>query len=110
MTFLERLQAAQLPVIYADETGALETGATTPEQWQQIQDIILEHFRPIEYTELLQHRIDKQAVKNAYTIMITRLEQIQAATSPTNAQIVQAVKDEALYIERIIKLLKTILT
>lgn len=56
---------------------------------------------------------DKTALQTArteYQNMITRLEQIQAASNPTNAQIVQAIKDEALYIERIMKVIRRILT
>ncbi len=59
--------------------------------------------------------IDEQALKDAYQNMIARLEQIQnAGTIPfTQAgfnQVVQAGKDEALYIERIMKVLKTLFT
>lgn len=54
--------------------------------------------------------IDKQAIRDAYVNMIARLEQIQAASNPTNAQIVQAIKDEALYIERVMKVIKTLVT
>lgn len=50
-----------------------------------------------------------QSIKLAYQNMITRLEQIQTTSNPTNTQVIQAVKDEALYIERIMKAIKTII-
>lgn len=53
---------------------------------------------------------NREQVKTEYQNMIARLEQIQAAVNPTNAQIVQAVKDEALYIERIMKVIKSLVT
>lgn len=53
---------------------------------------------------------DMQQVKTEYVNMINRLEQIQAAVSPTNAQVVQAIKDEALYIERIMKVIRRLVT
>ena len=53
---------------------------------------------------------DRSQLKSTYQNMITRLDQIQAASNPTNAQIVQAIKDEALYIERIMKVIKTVVT
>lgn len=53
---------------------------------------------------------DRLQMKAEYQNMITRLDQIQAASNPTNAQIVQAIKDEALYIERILKTFRRMLT
>lgn len=41
--------------------------------------------------------------RDDYQAAITRLEQIQAAVNPTNAQVIQAVKDLAKYQEIIIK-------
>lgn len=62
-----------------------------------------------ETTQALQRREYRQAIKDEYQNMITRLDQIQAAVNPTNAQVVQAIKDEALYIERIMKEIKNII-
>lgn len=45
-------------------------------------------------------------IRAEYQTMITRLNQIQIANNPTNAQIVQAIKDVALYEERILKAIK----
>jgi len=52
---------------------------------------------------------NKQALKNAYQDAITLLEQIQNATNPTNAQVVQAVKKEAEIIEKLLKVIKQII-
>lgn len=59
--------------------------------------------------------IDEQTIRDAYQTMITRLEQIQNAgaipfTSAGFNQVVQAVKDLALYEERIMKVLKNLVT
>lgn len=53
----------------------------------------------------------RSQIKTEYTNMINRLEQIQGAgsipfTSAGFAQVVQAVKDEALYQERLLKFVK----
>ena len=42
-----------------------------------------------------------QAAKTA----ITRLQQIQAAASPTNAQVIAAIRDMALYDEHVIRII-----
>lgn len=110
MTLFSELQVAGIPVIKATETGEIETGPLTPEQDTQLSDIVLQYFNPTAYSELLQDRANKQALQDAYLTMIARLEQIQAATSPTNAQVIQAIRDEALYIERIMKIIKRMVT
>jgi hypothetical protein len=109
MTFFETLQAAGLPVLSADESGTVTMGNMTQEQEQTFNDACLQYFHPVEYAELVQYRADKQVIRDAYSTMITRLEQIQSVSSPTNAQVIQAIKDEALYIERIMKFLKVML-
>lgn len=48
-------------------------------------------------------------VKTEFQTMLARLNQIQTATNPTNAQVIQAIKDEALYIERIMRLLRRVI-
>lgn len=53
---------------------------------------------------------NNQAVKDAYLDMVNRLEQIQSAANPTNAQVIQAIKDESLYIERLMKVIKALVT
>jgi hypothetical protein len=58
---------------------------------------------------------DRQQIKDAYINMLARLEQIQNAgaipfTQAGFNQVVQAVKDEALYIERIMKVIARLIT
>lgn len=106
MTLFEKLQAAGLPVISATEDGQVTMGVMTDEQRQEFQDILLEHFQASEYAELQASRINLQNLKDEYLNMIARLEQIQNAINPTNAQVIQAIKDEALYIERIMKVVR----
>ena len=43
--------------------------------------------------------VDEAAVKTA----LTRLSQIEGATSPTNAQVIQAVRDIAQYLRKTIR-------
>jgi len=52
---------------------------------------------------------DKDQTKAAYQVMITRLEQIEGAASPTNAQVIAAVRDLATYQKRIMQYLKAVL-
>lgn len=54
--------------------------------------------------------MDLAALKDAYLTMLARLEQIQSASNPTNAQVIQAIKDLALYEERIMKVIKNMAT
>jgi hypothetical protein len=109
MSILDQLTAAGLPVISAEENGNIIMGPMTPEQDAQFNDLTLQYFNPTAYQDLLQQRADTQALRDAYVTMINRLEQIQSASNPTNAQVVQAIKDEALYLERIMKVLRKML-
>lgn len=106
MTLYEKLLAAELPVISADETGAVSMGAITPEQQELFQDILLEHFQPDKYAELLEYRATRLALKDEYLAAITTLQNIQNATNPTNAQVIAAVKYEAKTLERLLKFMK----
>ena len=54
-------------------------------------------------------KINKNQVKAAYQTMIARLEQIENAAAPTNAQVIQAVRDLATYQKRIMQYLKAVL-
>lgn len=108
MTIYSDLQAAGLPVISASENGEISMGAMTEAQQQQFFDVVLNHFKPSDYVALQTFRSDRQTLVNVYANMITRLEQIQAAANPTNAQVIAAVQDLSLYIERILKVIKRI--
>ena len=50
--------------------------------------------------------IEKDVIKQAYQDAITTLGQIQAATNPTNAQVVQATKNLAEIQEKVLKFIK----
>jgi hypothetical protein len=108
MTLFDTLQAAGLPVVSADESGALTMGPMTEAQQSQLAEILLQYFQPQAYQDLQASHADKQGFKDNYLTMINRLEQIQAVSSPTNAQVIQAIKDLALYIERIMKVAKSL--
>lgn len=110
MTILQELQNADLPVISASEDGAISMGAMTSAQELTFVGIVTRYFLPVEYANSQAQKADRQTLITAYTTMITRLEQIQAATNPTNAQVISAVQDLSLYVERIMKVLKTLVT
>lgn len=105
MTYYEKLVAAGLPVISADETGACSMGEMTPEQQQLFQDITMEHFDPASWADVLAYRQDKQQLRTEYQAMINRLVAIENAVSPTPEQVIQAVKDIAKYERLIVKFL-----
>lgn len=114
-TFIEKLNSENLPVISADNSGNVVMGPMTPTQEDTYNDIILEHFMPSVWADVQQIRSNWNLVKSEYLNMITRLEQIQNAgaipfTSAGFNQVVQAVKDESLYIERILKVFRRIAT
>jgi len=110
MTLYEKLIAAGLPIASATEQGQISglPGAVfTDEQIQTMNDVILEHLKPVEYAELIAYRADVQALRDDYLWAIGRLGQIQAAVNPTNAQVIQAIKDLAKIQERLLKFLKS---
>jgi len=53
--------------------------------------------------------VDKSTLASAYQAMHDRLVQIENAAAPTNAQVIQAVRDLALYERRILRVLRAIL-
>jgi hypothetical protein len=68
-----------------------------------------------EQTTITNDLTARQQIKAEYSNMVTRLQQIQNAgaipfTQAGFNQVVQAVKDEALYIERVMKVIKTLVT
>lgn len=117
MTFYEKLLAAGLPVLFANEQGEVtfQPGATlTIEQMNTYHDIVLEHFFPEIWAAELEYRDNLQLLRDNYITAISRLQQIQsAATLPFTAngfnQAQNAIKDEALIIERLLKLLKRVI-
>lgn len=95
---LQDLINAGLPAIFTD-------GIKNTEFSRGLTDVEWKTYLTISDPE----RVEFLTLKEQYQAMIGRLEVIQSVTNPTNAQIVQAIKDEALYIERIMKVLKNIL-
>lgn len=55
-----------------------------------------------------QEILDREQARAEYQNMIDRLNQIQNISNPTNAQVIQAMKDEAQILERVLKALKRI--
>lgn len=107
-TLFEKLTAANLPISSASENGeisGLPGVVMTQEQKQLFNDIILEHFHPTEYADLLVSRTDISQLKNEYQSTITQLQTIESATNPTNAQVVAAVKFTAKTLRLLLRLL-----
>lgn len=114
-TFVEKLNAANLPVRFADENGNVVIGTMTSAQEETYNDIILEHFMPSVWADVQQIRSNWDLVKSEYQNMITRLETIETTVSLPFTQngfnqLVNAVKDEATYIKRIMKVFRRIAT
>ena len=111
-TLFEKIIAAGLPISDAKEDGSV-TGTTgielTEEQEDILRDIILEHTRPSEYSEISESRTNIKMLKASYLSSISRLQQIQKASNMSNAQIIAAIKDMALIQERTLKLIKKML-
>jgi hypothetical protein len=108
MTLLEKLTAAGLPIASATESGeisGLPGIPMTQKQERIFQDILLEHFRPAEYAELLLSRSDESQLKSEYQATIAQLQTIENATNPTNAQVIAAVKFLAKTLRLLLKLL-----
>lgn len=110
MTLYEQLIAAGLPVISASETGEITAEPMTDEQQQQFQDILLNYFHPADFAELLVHRQLIQQIKAEYTATLATLQQIQDTQSPTNAQVIAAVKFLAKTDQQILKFLRRTMT
>ena len=108
-TIFEKLQNAKLPVTSATETGEITSKAMSKEQKALFDDILLEHFNPPAFQELLLRRADLKQYKDTYLSTINTLEQIENATSPTNAQVIAAIKQLAKTQKLLLKLLYSII-
>lgn len=104
-TILEKLKNAGLPVIEATEDGKISTGPMTETQNQLYNDIILEHFNPAQFQIVLETRTDKAQIKAEYQATLNTLSQIENTATPTNTQIIAAVKFMAKTLKLILKLL-----
>ena len=67
-------------------------GKTTPEQDELLHTLTVQYFQPIDYQNKLDNDLLKQQIKSEFITTVDTLLQIENATSPTNAQIVAAVK------------------
>ena len=105
MTIFSELQAAGLPVISAAENGNISMGIMSMDQQAIFQDILLRYFLPSAYAELQISKVDKQQLKDEYLATVTQLQSIEAATNPTNAQVIAAVKFLAKTLRLLLKLL-----
>lgn len=105
-TLYENLLAANLPVVSVDEElKTITMGYMTWEQAQTYLDIVMQYFSPVEWDDLVQHRADTQQLRDEYVSTITQLETIENTASPTNAQVIAAVKYLAKTIRLLLKLL-----
>lgn len=112
MTLLANLQAAGLPISDAAEDGNSITWAASPTdlQLQSCRDIVLQYVDPTTYNNQQQDKTLRQQLQTDYQNTITQLEAIQNTASPTNAQVIAAVKYLAKTLELLIKILVRILT
>src|SRR5690349_17560429 len=53
--------------------------------------------------------VDKSTLKTEYTTAVARLQQIETAASPTNPQVIQAIRDMARYQRLMLKILARLL-
>lgn len=105
MTIFEKLVNAGIPVISANENGEISTEILTADQEKTFKDILLEHFNPSKYAEILLERSDKAQLKAEYLNTIATLQQIEDAVNPTNGQVISAVKFLAKTLRLLLKLI-----
>jgi len=99
MTLYDDLLNAGLPVIDAEE-------GTTP-HFSRILTLDEEDIRDsIMNKPVYEEKITRKQLRDEYLETIATLQQIENATSPTNAQVIQAIKDIAHHQELILKLLR----
>lgn len=95
MTFLLTVQNAGLPIISVNEIDGSDpvfSRALTDAEAQLYGELKLQYYDPTKYNELLDDRANKQQIRDEYQATITQLQTIETTTSPTNAQVVAAVK------------------
>lgn len=112
MTLIDDLTTAGIPYLSATlENGIVFAPEATMEQVTAAGEIFMKYKDPARYDIYVIEKSDLQTLKDLSDTMITRLEQIQNAGAISFNQtgfnqVVQAVKDEALYIERMMKFIK----
>ena len=107
MTLLSNLTTAGLPVSQAQEDGNSITWSTPPtdEQMQLCRDIVLQYVDPTAQADIQAGRADRAQIKAELQATITQLKAIEDAVSPTNAQVIAAVKFLARTLRLMLKLL-----
>jgi len=107
MTLLSNLTTAGLPVSQAQEDGNSITWSTPPtdEQMQLCRDIVLQYVDPTARADIVAGRTDRAQIKAELQATITQLKAIENAVSPTNAQVIAAMKFIAKTLRLILKLL-----
>jgi hypothetical protein len=91
MTITDDLQAIGIQVKLVDG-GYVITSALTEQQQIQYDDLLMEYFIPDKWQEELSHRAIRKQLKDEYQATLATLQQITDTASPTNAQVVAAVK------------------
>lgn len=110
MTLLEKLTQANLPVIHADESGAVIMGKMTDAQEAVYRDILLQHFSPATYNATEAYKANVQSLREEYQNAVTTLQSIQDASTLTNAQVLAAVKFLAKVLLLVLKILRQLLS
>lgn len=93
--------AAGLPVLQADEVRVMFTRELTAAEDEIYLDI-LDPNRPTRRSEAQAAILQ---FKDEYEVAKARLLQIENATNPTNAQVIQAIRDMAKYERLLAKLI-----
>lgn len=106
MALIDNLLAAGLPVISASETGEVVSGAMTPAQKAQFDDILLQYFNPTKWAKVIADRQSLQVMKTEYAAAVARLKQIETTAPTNNAQIIAAVQDMAKYQRELLEFLR----
>lgn len=107
MTLLSNLTTAGLPVSQAQEDGNSITWSKQPTdaQMQTCRDIVLAYVDDPAYQDLLLDRVNKTQIKSEFQATIQTLTDIESAVSPTNAQVIVAVKFLAKTLRLMLKLM-----
>lgn len=107
-TLYEELLAAELPVISVDESRLeVSMGAMTPEERILYDAVLRRHFTNVD-DGTIANIYERNILKRKYSEYITDLDAIADLSSPTAAEVVQAVKRLAVIQKNILKVLKLI--
>ena len=107
MTLLTNLTNAGLPISQAQEDGNSITWSTQPTdvQMQLCRDIVLQYLDPTAQADIVAGRTDRAQIKAEYHAALATLTDIENAVSPTNAQVIAAMKFIAKTLRLLLKLI-----